>query len=299
MKHDSNRHFLYPVARPFSDDYPGGQISTDLKVDHTSDSVRVTLSYQVDDVSILQQIRDSYARCVAMLYCTDTLYRQSIQARSDTPLSIKTTVPIRLLRNRVQVHPVIVAQQDIQQLPLGTVHQEYAGMSFSVNKGQPLAVDTPWYFNVNPTKMKMQGIFNLETEDRYEADEFDIKIDPHQRYIRIIANEDTMFWFHQLRSNSSNINITMPSIYMSSLITVLSQFKEYEKLDEDVLERYPSDGWFWSIRRKMDELDITLSDDSDKERCSLLMVAQRLFTGHGNLRPFQRLLLQQKVDSDD
>lgn len=297
MKHDSNRHFLYPVARPLSDDYPDAHITTDLKRDYKSDSVLLTLTYQIDDVSIDKQVRDSNARCVAMLYCTDTLYRQSIQARSDTPFVVTTSVPIRLLRNRVQVHPVIVAQQDIQQLPLDTVHREYVGMSFSVMKGQPLAVDTPWYFNVNPTQMKMQSIFNLKTDDQdiYKPDEFDVHIDLAERYIDITAGEETISWFHQLRSNR---NITFPSVYMSSLISVLAQVKEYTDNNEEISEHYPSDGWFWSICRKMDELGITLSDDSDKEYLSLIMAAQRLLTGHGNFRPFGRLLRQQEVDND-
>lgn len=298
MKHDSNRHFLYPVARPLSDDYPEGTIDTKLETEHTHDSVQIALTYQVDDTSIFQQVQDSKARCVAMLYCKDTLYRQSIQASTNTPFAVTTSVPIRLLRNQVQVHPVIVAQQDIQQLPLETVHQEYVGRSFSVTKGKPLAFATPLRFNVNPTKMKIQGIFNLktDTENLYKNDEFEVHIDLTKRYIDIIAGEETMSLFHQLRSNR---NITFPSVYMSSLITVLALIKEYTDNNEEISDHYPSDGWFWIICRKMDELGISLSEDSDKEKLSLMMAAQRLLTGHGNLLPFRRLLWQQGGNSDD
>lgn len=295
MRHDANRHFLYPVARPFSDDYPKGKISTKLQAEHTFDSVQITLTYQVDDTSISQQVRDSNARCVAMLYCPDTLYRQSIKASLDSPFGIVTSVPMSLLRNRVQVHPVIVAQKDIQQLSVETAHKEYAGMSFSVKAGQPLAVDSTWYFDVDP--IQMQSIFNLivDTKSRYKSDEFEVYIDPTKKYIEIIANENTMSWFHAVRHDR---NVTLPSIYISSLINVLSDFKEYNKEPEDTLNSFPPDGWFWSIRRKMDEIGITLSDDSDKEKCSLIMAAQRLLTGHGN-PPFRRLRWQQGVDSDD
>ena len=293
MKHDANRHFLYPVARPFSDDYPEGKIRTELKAEQVFDSVQITLTYQVDDTSISRQVRDSNARCVAMLYCTDTLYRQSIQAGFDSPFEIVTSVPMMLVRNKVQVHPVIVAQKDIQQLPIETAHQEYAGMSFNIKAGQPLAVDSTWSFYVDP--IQMQSIFNLNTDPKYKSDEFEVRIDPTEKYIDIIANEKTMSWFHKVRRDR---NLVLPSIYISSLITVLSEFKEHSKEVEDILNSYPSDGWFWSIRRKMDEIGITLSNDSGKERCSLMMAAQRLLTGHETL-PFRRLLWQQGEDSDD
>lgn len=293
MKYEANRYFLYPVARRFFNDYPESEIRAKCKAEQAFDRVQITLTYQVDDISISRQIRDSSARCVAMLYCADTLYRQSIQASPDSPFKIVTSVPMILLRNRVQVHPVIVAQKDIQLLPLGNVHKEYAGMSFNIKAGQPLAIASRWSFNVDP--IQMQSIFNLNIDNKYKPDEFEVLIDPTEKYIDIIANDNTMSWFHKIRRDKK---VVLPSIYISSLITVLSEFKEYNKEVEDILNGYPSDGWFWSIRRKMDEIGITLSDDSDKEKCSLMMAAQRLLTGHG-YPPFRHLLEQQGVDSND
>ena len=124
----------------------------------------------------------------------------------------------------------------------------------------------------------MQSIFNLNIDTKYKPDEFEVLVDPAKKYIDIVANENTMSWFHKVRRDKKMV---LPSIYISSLITVLSEFKEYNKEVEDILNSYPSDGWFWSIRRKMDEIGITLSDDSGKEKCSLMMAAQRLLTGHG------------------
>lgn len=301
MKHDPNRHFLYPVARPLSDDYPDSTITADVKTDLVSDSVQVTVTYQVDDPSIYQQLLDAKARCVAMLYCTDTLYRRSIRKPVDNnPFEITDTVPLNRLRNRVQVHPVIVADCDIEELPLQTAHSEYRGRSFSLRTGQPLAFDSPMYFNVNPSQMKLQSIFNLVIDtdsSKVQADEFEIEMDATQRYVNIIADENTMSWFQELRSNR---NITFPSIYMSSLITVLSYFRDIDEgSDENTLDKIPYDGWFWCIRRKLEDQNITLSDDSSKEQISLIKAAQSLLTVHSNSRPFKRLLWQQGVESDD
>lgn len=301
MKHDPNRHFLYPVARPLSDDYPDSNIIADVKASLVSDSVQITVTYQVDDASIRQQVLDSKARCVAMLYCTDTLFRRSIRKTVDSnPFEITDTIPLNSLRNRVQVHPVIVADCDIETLPLQTAHSEYRGMSFSVKMGQPLAFDSPMYFNVNPSQMKLQSIFNLVTDtdsSRVQADEFEIEMDATQRYINIIADEDTMSWFQELRRNR---NITFPSIYMSALITVLSYFREIDEgSDEDMLDKISADGWFWCIRRKLEDQNITLSDGSSREQVSLIKAAQSLLTVHRNSRPFKRLLWQQGVESDD
>lgn len=301
MRHDPNRHFLYPVARPLSDDYPDSNIIADVKANLVSDSVQVTVTYQVDDPSIRQQVLDAKARCVAMLYCIDTLYRRSIRTTvNNNPFEITDTITLNRLRNRIQIHPVIVANSDIEELPLQTTHSEYKGMSFSLKAGQPLAVDSPIYFNVNPSQMQLQSIFNLVTDtegNRVQADEFEIEMDVTQRYINIIADEDTMSWFQDLRRNK---NITFPSIYMSSLVTVLSYFREVDEVsDDNTLDKIPFDGWFWCIRRKLEDQNITLSYDSDKQQMSLIKAAQSLLTVHRNSRPFKRLLWQQGVESDD
>ena len=303
MRHDPNRHFLYPVARPLSDDYPENSVIAVVKADLISDAVQITVEYQIEDPSIKQLVMDSAARCVAMLYCTDTLYRRPIRKTiNSNPFEIRETVPLGSLRNRVQVHPVIVADCNIEELPLQTTHSEYQGMTFKLKAGQPLAVDSPMYFNVNPSQIKLQSIFNLVTDmdgSKVQADEFEIEMNINERYIDIIADEDTMSWFQELRSKR---NVTFPSIYMSSLITVLSYFRELDEASNgDIDDRVPSDGWFWCIHRKLDDQGITLSDSTaqDKETVSLLRAAQSLLTGQSNFRPFKRLLWQQGVESDD
>lgn len=301
MRHDPNRHFLYPVARPFSDDYSDNAVTADVKADHMSDGVQVSVEYKVNDASIHQQVLDSKARCVAMLYCTDTLYRRSIRETvNGNPFEITEKVPLNKLRNRVQVHPVIVANCDIETLPLHTAHPEYKGRTFSIKTGQPLAFDYPMYFNVNPFLIKLQSIFNLVTDtdgNKVQADEFEIEMDANQRYINIIADEDTMSWFQEIRSNR---NVTFPSIYMSTLVAVLSYFRELEEDNGgNIPDIYPSDGWYWCIHRKLDRQSITLSDHPDKDQVSLIRAAQALLTGESKFRPFKRLLLQQRVESDD
>ena len=67
-----------------------------------------------------------------------------------------------------------------------------------------MAFDYPMYFNVNPFLIKLQSIFNLVTDtdgNKVQADEFEIEMDANQRYINIIADEDTMSWFQEIRSN--------------------------------------------------------------------------------------------------
>ena len=266
-----------------------------------SDSVQVSVKYQINDASLHQQVLDSRARCVAMLYCMDTLYRRSIRETvNDNPFEITEIVPLNRLRNQVQVHPVIVADCDIEALPIHTAHPEYQGRTFSLKAGQPLAFDYPMYFNVNPFLIKLQSIFNLVTDkdgSKVQADEFEIEMDANQQYINIIADEDTMSWFQEIRSNR---NVTFPSIYMSTLVTVLSYFRELEEDNSgNIPDTYPSNGWYWCIHRKLGEQDITLSGHPDKNQVSLIRAAQALLTGDSKFRPFKRLLLQQRVESND
>ncbi len=300
MKYSPNRHYLYPVARPFSDDYPGSLFSTELSVNYSSNDIVVHIEYNINNETIRSYIHSSQVCCVAMLYCRDTIYRKPLLNVSEGDMfSLYETIPMSLLHDVVEVHPAIVACKDIEFFPTITAHSEYGNSPIKIEKGQPLAVDHPWHFEVNPQQRQVHSIFKLvvDTAGDLKADEFDIKINHQERYVDIIADEDTIQRFRSLRSNR---NVTFSSLFLSSLITVLSYFKEIDE-DQDImtLEDIPSAGWYRCIYQKLKDHSITLGADDNITEYSIMRAAQLLLTGDSYLRPFGRLFNSVLMDDTE
>ena len=298
MRYDPNRHYLYPVARPFSDDYADGVFSTGLQLERVSNTLHITISYEITDATIYKLVSHSDARCIAMVYCVDTMYRYALLDNNGDAFRVVGSIPLDTLKNQVIVYPSVVARTHIDNFLSNNVNAEYENGYFSIKMGQPLAFDSPWYFSVDPTRLRIQSIFRLVTdvEDKLRLNEFDVRIDPNKKYIDIAVDEGTRRRIEKLRSNK---NITFPSIYLSSLVSVLSDFRELDEMyDISVPEGYPSDGWFWCIRHKLQEQGIALSDNNGRSYHSLIKAAQQLLSGRGNLRPLRRLFEQNEVSDD-
>lgn len=295
MKYDTNRHYLYPVMRPHSDDYPKGDFTTLLDAQFSSHDVDVSIEYTVNDDAINEHVRSSQARCVAMLYCRDTMYRQLVAKNiGKDKFRLLEKIPMRMLQNQVEVHPAIVANARIENFPTSTAHDEYGDKPIRLEKGQPLAVDNPWHFEVNSQQLKVDSLFNLAVDQQGELKdyEFDVVIDEKKRYVDIKANEDTIDSFRKLRKIK---NATIPTIYLSSLVTVLSYFQEIEA-DDLISEDIPSVGWYRCLHKKLEDHNIVLDEPDSGSNYSIMRAAQQLLTSDSSLRPFGRLFQLGLID---
>ena len=158
MRYNPRRNYLYPVLRPFADDYPGGNLKTEIQANVVEKSVNVSVIFEVSEPSIQDQVSKGDAVCAAMLYCGSTLHREMIRAglgstRADASISTD------LLHGDVEVHPSIIAVKDITQTS-ATMHQEYSSAPVTIAQWNPLATDRTWRFQVNPTARPAKGIFN-------------------------------------------------------------------------------------------------------------------------------------------
>lgn len=297
MKFDVNRHYFHPVLRPHSDDYgEDSSFLTSLDTQPSSHNVEVRIDYTVSDATIKEHVLSSKARCVAMLYCRDTMYRQLLKQNiSDNKFSLLEVIPMRLLQNQVEVHPAIVAQTIIQTFPTSTAHSEYGGIPIELAKGQPLAVGDPWYFEVNSQQLKVDSLFKLvvDTQGDLKDYEFDVAIDERERYVNIKANENTIESFRKLRKIK---NATIPTVYLSCLITLLSRFQEIDTDEDMSLEDIPSVGWYRCIDQKIKHHNIDFGESGSGSSHTIMRAAQQLLTSDSSLRPFGRIFQLGLVD---
>ena len=266
MRYSPNRNYLYPVLRPYSDDYESGELKIDVAVEPVEQDVIVRIKFDVDEISILNQIKAGDARCVAMLYCRETLHREMLRAGKGS-LAIESKVQGRMLVNDVAIHPAIVAVNDIAH-STRTAHDEYGGQPAQIGKFQPLATAQTWRFSVNANQRAAKSVFNLVVDKEMPPDIFDVEVDPSAPYINIKADEGTLGQFKHIRKHD---RLTLPSVYMNALMEALAYIKANDIENEDDVH---GSGWVACIKDNLNKYDINLGNDSH----SLIYAAQMLLS---------------------
>ena len=283
MKYNPRRNYLYPVLRPFSDDYPSGSLKTEIQASVTGKAVNISVNFEVSEPSIQDQISKGDAVCAAMLYCGSTLHREMIRAGSGSTRAY-TSIPTDLLHGNVELHPSIIAVRDLTHTS-PTIHREYSSTPVDIAQWNPLATDRRWQFQVNPTSRPAKGIFNREVADDLTDGEFDIKFDTSDKYISITANATTMAKFKELSTDERR---TLPTVYTSALVAALAEVREMYS-DANVHE----DGWVNCIKTHLQRLKIDIGNQDEPGSHTLFRAAQLLLG-----KPFDSyitLALQEKL----
>ena len=115
MKYEPKRNYLYPVLRPYSDDYGDAKLQTYLtQVLSVGKDVLITMDFDVNEESAcrmkLKQVRLSAQQC-----CTVArLCIQRCLKETWASLDCAKRSDARLLVNDVELHPSIVALDNLE-----------------------------------------------------------------------------------------------------------------------------------------------------------------------------------------
>ena len=287
MKYNPRRNYLHPVLRPYSNDYPEGELETKLSIDPGTDYVTIAVDFRVNEPSIQEQIERGGAVCAAMLYCGPTLYREMIRAGKGSNRA-ETDVPTSMLRGEVLVHPAIFATTELAY-QASTAHEEYRGLDIEIGQWNPMAVDRYWQFQVMPADKSTKGIFNLQMNNSLPDGEFDIECSPNEKYVSITANEQTRAKLKQLGAQEHD---SLSTVYMSALTCALAEVKYMG--DEETVH---DDGWVHCIRNNMKRLNIDIGNDEDDGQHTLFRAAQQLL--HRPFEPFMEIAIGRRHNGDE
>lgn len=268
MKYSPRRNYLHPVLRPFSDDYPSGELQTELQADVNEQAVNVVLTFEITEPSILERIERGDAVCAAMLYCGWTLHREMFCAGTGS-LRAETSISTDHLRGTVDVHPSIITVNNLSY-PTSTVHQEYGSDPIPIAQWNPLATDRPWQFQVNPSARPAKGIFNRVVDDGLSDGEFDVVCDITEKYVNVTANSKTMT---QLKEVSADDRRTLPTVFLSALVSALAEIKEI-----DAEAPIHDDGWVTCIRNNLKRVGADIGDQEQSGSHTLFRAAQMLLS---------------------
>ena len=250
MKYQSEHGFTHPVLSPESDHYPNGQFTTALsKPEATDGSIRIILDFQLQEPRLEQLVSDAKARCVAMLYCRATLHQQTLQAY-DGDTQIDATVSAELLRDTIELHPLIVAAEIIA-LDTSSADAFYHGTAPVVQEGEPLATDRGWHFSLDVDTLPLGSIFQFSPEPGLTGP-MQIELDPDKTYVNIRVNA---VQFQEMNITRQQ-GLTIPSVFSAALVQAIQRVREIDS-DEPVI----IPGWVDTVRKQAAKHNIDLSTD--------------------------------------
>lgn len=287
MKYNPRRSYLHPVLRPWSSDYPDGSIETTVETEPDGDTITLKVNFRIIEPSIQSEIENGGAVCGFMLYCRNTLYRETFRGGRGS-FELHEAVAVSELTGEVELHPGIFATDNKNYLAL-TAHPEYGTTPLEIDQWSPMAIDHAWYFQVNAASRPTKGIFNLEIEKDMPDGEFNIKCQVTEKYISITANENTRAQLKELGVEQEN---TLATVYMSALVEALVEIK---RLSAE--ETVPDDGWVQCVKANIGRLAIDIGDEDNNGHHSLFRAAQMLL---GNpFGGYMALALAKKHSEED
>ena len=232
MKYNPDAYLEYPVLRPNSSDYPDGRLTTSLSRSVSDGNLDIDLKFEIEEPAISKQIEKGDALCCAFLYCRTACYSEMLRSDKHGTI-VSASVPLRYLTGRVELHPSVIATDDLAINPK-TVHSEYGHSTIPVNKHRQLAMDEPWYFAVGYVGT-IESVFHLAQDDSATLQdwEFDFEADPNERYIVIRANPSTFSEFKNVRQR---VDLTKATVYLNALTTALAALDEISDDDEGLSE---------------------------------------------------------------
>ena len=241
MKFDARRHTPHPVLAPTNDDYPNAHLNVIVSdVSQIDNNVCFSIEFELSQPTIAATVESGQASCKAMVYCRGTLFRQDLEAAQGT-FTIQAVLPVDELMGVVEIHPFIVSTQAIDLAP-DAVHREYQDYHavLSVSQRKPLAAAHRREFEITPQRHNMDSLFIFQTDpdNPLPPGQFDIVLEPNERQIAILVNEND---HDQLMTLRSQRVMSVPSMYMSAMVQAFS-YLEYA--DEDDQDDVPPNGWF-------------------------------------------------------
>lgn len=250
MRYQSEHGFTHPVASSESDHYPEGRFSTKLHKPAFKDGkVEIVLDFELEEPYLEELIRERRARYTAMLYCRATLHQQTLASPFGAK-QISASINTDLLRDTVEIHPLLVATDTIK-LNTDSANPFYHGYTPVVGEGQPLAADKTWHFSMTVDSLPFNSIFQFIPDPDLKGP-MKIEMDPSEPYVKIRVNHAE---FKEMNINRQQ-KLTIPSIFSAALVEVIHHIQEMASDEPHIIP-----GWVDTIKRTAAKTNINLGPE--------------------------------------
>ena len=261
----------YPVLRPkeIGDDYPEGKFwVSSINKDEEELNFVIPINYvlKVNDKDLLELVRDKKAQYALLIKSTRSQYRQLHW--SDNNGLINVNIPMEALAGRVNCMPLLITKKALKNFKATGWHKDYT-KKFDIDKGQILAEDWPFEFNVGSiTSLRISSIMKQRVVRGAKVGFW--KCDIGEDFIWISMSEKDSEKFELARmnpKNSSELFYLVNGIYFPALVWALNTVDR----NVTIYEKYK---WFDFLNDRLNNVGCDRLGTLDSDR---LKDAQKIF----------------------
>ncbi|MEC0269718.1 hypothetical protein [Paenibacillus anseongense] len=261
----SYRQFPHPVLSFFSDDVQDVDFQTSLKNTKTQNTYIFEASCFTSSDDLNGYLAERKACFAFHFECSSTRYRRMFTSYEEM---FSFEIQADELEGKVQICAFILAAEDIERYSLSEFHEDYEGHSFSINKGDVLAIDTERTFfadkEVDPLK-RIPSIFSVVPS--HDEDALPLDFDSSGNKVIIKLSNDNFDKYKYLSVSQHLQPLLLSLVILPVLVSLLEMIKD----SEDSYE-YEDFRWYQVIRAKLKSMNIDLVNCNE----SMVVVGQKL-----------------------
>lgn len=282
------RAYPHPVLSYFSDDVEGSEFQTTVVVKGTKTAYVFNVTAKTSNRDLGKLIETGGAQYAVHVECATTRYRALF---SDTAERFSFQIPASSIDGRVEVSSFILALDDLPSYSNKGFHADYQGLSFTVRKGDTLAVAPDAAFiaekKVDPLR-RIPSIFVVVPNEKDDAPAMDIDDTGHKVRVALSRpNYDAYSFLRPAQPLHTSLN---SMVIIPALVSVLESIKRAAGSGEG-LASFESRRWYSTLSRKLKELGIDpVNPDSFAESSPALahrLIGEPLTDGLKNLRGYE------------
>lgn len=262
-----DRQFPYPVLSPFNDDIKGKALQAKIEVATFENEIEFTVTFQLENVTLLKLIESGKAMYGVHLECTSTMKRFFEQSQQSM---FVFNIDHKLLNNIVDINFFIVASEDIENYVNSEAHEDFEGIAFIVEKGDRLAFAETVKMNITKEPIaKPNSIFALAVNSYENAPLFSADFED-----KIVVSVPTATYeeITNLRgfigADVDQLLVTM--YYMPALIEALYYVQDL--LGTGEIYVIENTVWYRSIAKRLETLGKSIDELNQEENIPNLAI---------------------------
>jgi hypothetical protein len=247
------RSFPHPVLSPFADDV-NAELQVNGRFRKTKDGIEFRFVGNLSSNGLLNLMRQQIAQFGVYYSCVETRKRGLLTDRNhqgESSFELVASLADAEVSGNVDLIPFIYADRDIPSYNLpGEFHEDYEGRSFSVRKGDILAVSRSLYANVSalPSISSVIVVTKQITQSNSP-----VHVDTNNRNIIIRLPNVSFEYYRRLRASYLTRDAANNGVILPAIIAILAMYKAIEEGLESS-EEVADAVWFDAIRNRLSVL---------------------------------------------
>jgi hypothetical protein len=267
----SARYYPYPVLSHFSDDIVDSYFDADIDI-KSDDNINYTFNvkFHLNNIDLHEYIHKGKACFAIHIECPNTRMRD-IYKTDNTEFSFNILAD--KLNGKVEVNVFILANEKIENYSNSHFHEDYKGITFTVMKGDVLAVSEGQKFDAikeNDELKHIPSIFTVGKNTASDAPPLDVDMGQTNKLV-IRLSKENFEYYGQLSRNAELGKIIASMILIPALVSLLEQIKS----SDFEYEQYEDSKWFKSIEKRLLSMGYNIKTNPDFNETTIV-IAQKL-----------------------